>query len=161
MASDSDGSVAKIEFFNGTTKVGEDTTAPYSFDWKGVGPGTYPVTARATDNRGATTTSGVSTITVKGVNQPPKVSITSPANNASFPAGPTITISATGTDPDGTVANVEFRDGSTMLGTPDTTAPYSVTWSNVPSGGHKLTARATDNGGAITTSAAVSITVKR
>jgi hypothetical protein len=37
-ASDSDGSVSKVEFFNGATKLGEDTTAPYSFAWSGVGP---------------------------------------------------------------------------------------------------------------------------
>lgn len=37
----------------------------------------------------------------------------------------TVTIAATATDPDGTVANVQFRDGTTLLGT-DTTAPYFV-----------------------------------
>ena len=36
-ASDTDGSVTKVEFFNGTTKLGEDTTAPYTFDWGAVG----------------------------------------------------------------------------------------------------------------------------
>ena len=30
-ASDADGTVTKVEFFNGTAKLGEDTTAPYSF----------------------------------------------------------------------------------------------------------------------------------
>ena len=51
-ASDSDGSVTKVEFFNGATKLGEDTTAPYSFTWSGVAAGSYTVTARATDNLG-------------------------------------------------------------------------------------------------------------
>ena len=37
-ASDADGTVTKVEFFNGTTKLGEDTTAPYSFTWSGVAP---------------------------------------------------------------------------------------------------------------------------
>ncbi|HJW67505.1 MAG TPA: galactose oxidase-like domain-containing protein, partial [Gaiellaceae bacterium] len=32
-ASDADGTVTKVEFFDGTTKLGEDTTAPYSFTW--------------------------------------------------------------------------------------------------------------------------------
>ena len=49
--------MAKVEFFNGATKLGEDTTAPYSFTWSGVAPGTYTLTARATDNLGGTTTS--------------------------------------------------------------------------------------------------------
>ena len=45
-----------------------------------------------------------------------------------------------------------------MLGT-DTTSPYSNTWNNVAAGSYTLTAKATDNGGAITTSAPVNITV--
>ena len=42
-ASDSDGTVAKVEFFNGTTKLGQDTTAPYGFTWSGVA---HPVPTR-------------------------------------------------------------------------------------------------------------------
>jgi chitinase len=41
----------------------------------------------------------------------------------------------------------------------DTTAPYGINWSNAPAGSHALTAVATDNSGAATTSAAISITV--
>ena len=67
-ASDADGTVAKVEFFNGATKLGEDTTAPYSFTWTGVAAGTYTVTARATDDLGASTTSAPSTITVSAAN---------------------------------------------------------------------------------------------
>jgi hypothetical protein len=156
-----DGSVSKVEFFNGTTKLGEDTTAPYTYSWSGVGAGTYTLTARATDNVGATTTSAASTITVNSsTNQPPTVTITSPAAGAVFPWKPTITINATASDPDGTVASVAFYDGTTLLGT-DTTAPYSFTWRNVAQGDHTVTARATDNKGAVGTSAAVKITVQR
>ena len=54
---------------------------------------------------------------------------------------------------------MEFRDGTTLLGT-DTTAPYAFTWRNVASGSHVITARATDNGGAITTSSPIGITVR-
>ncbi len=159
-ASDSDGTVAKVEFFNGANKVGEDTTAPYSLTWSGVAAGTYTVTARATDNLGASTTSAPSTITVNTVNNiPPTVSISSPANGATFAWKPTITITATAGDPDGSVTKVEFRDGATLLGQ-DTSAPYSFTWRNVPSGNHSLTARATDNASAATTSSSVGITVK-
>ena len=54
-ASDADGTVAKVEFFNGSTNLGEDTTAPFAYSWTGVGAGTYSITARATDNLGAQT----------------------------------------------------------------------------------------------------------
>jgi hypothetical protein len=157
-ASDPDGSIAKVEFFNGATKLGEDTTAPYSLSWSGVGAGTYTLTARATDDVGFTTTSAAATITVKP-NTPPTASITSPPDRAVFDWKPTITITATANDPDGTIANVEFRDGTAVIGQ-DTTAPYSYTWRNVPSGSHVLTVRATDNVGAATTSGAVNITVR-
>src|SRR5262249_47723622 len=52
----------------------------------------------------------------------------------------------------------DFYANSTLLGT-STSAPYGITWSNVSAGTYSLTAVATDNGGAITTSGAVSITV--
>ena len=134
-ASDSDGTVTKVEFFNGTTKLGEDTTTPYGFTWSGVAAGTYTVTARATDNLGVSTTSAPVTFTVGAANSPPTVSITSPADGAVFAWKPTITITATASDPDagGGVTKVEFRDGSTLLGQ-DTTTPYSFTWRNVPAG---------------------------
>ena len=56
-ASDPDGTVTRVEFFNGTTKLGEDTTAPYTLQWNVGAAGTYTLTARATDNAGATKTS--------------------------------------------------------------------------------------------------------
>jgi hypothetical protein len=162
-ASDGDGTVTKVEFFNGATKLGEDTTAPYGFTWSGVAAGSYTLTARATDNFGGVTTSSSSRITVSSPpppNTPPTVSITAPPDAAIFTWKPTITISASASDPDGTVTRVEFlRNGTTVLGQ-DTTAPFSYTWRNVPPGSHSLTARATDNGGAVTTSSAVGITVR-
>ncbi|MDD5687375.1 MAG: FG-GAP-like repeat-containing protein [Elusimicrobia bacterium] len=53
-ASDSDGTVSKVEFFNGTTLIGTDTSSPYSYTWNPVPAGTYSITATATDNSGAT-----------------------------------------------------------------------------------------------------------
>ena len=158
-ASDTDGTVTKVEFFNGVTKLGEDTTAPFGFTWSGVGAGSYTLTARATDDLGATATSAPSRITVGTTNVPPTVSLTFPADGASFPWKPTITMTATAADSDGTVTKVEFLDGTKILGQ-DTTAPYAFTWRNVPVGTHVLTARATDNRGAVTTTSVVSITVR-
>jgi hypothetical protein len=63
-ASDPDGTVIRVEFFNGATKVGEDTTAPYTGQWNTGAAGTYTLTARATDNAGATTPSSPVTIIV-------------------------------------------------------------------------------------------------
>jgi Domain of unknown function (DUF1929)/Bacterial Ig domain len=64
-AADSDGSVVRVEFFNSATKLGEDTSAPYTTQWNSGAASTYTLTARATDNTGATTTSSPVIITVK------------------------------------------------------------------------------------------------
>jgi glucose/arabinose dehydrogenase/type 1 glutamine amidotransferase/regulation of enolase protein 1 (concanavalin A-like superfamily) len=57
-ASDADGSVAKVEFFAGDTKIGEDDTAPYAATWTAPAEeGLYELTAKATDDEGNVTTS--------------------------------------------------------------------------------------------------------
>ena len=51
-ASDSDGTVSKVEFYQGSYKVGEDTTAPYTYNWTNLAPGNYLLSAVAVDNAG-------------------------------------------------------------------------------------------------------------
>ncbi|NVO32576.1 Ig-like domain-containing protein [Hymenobacter lapidiphilus] len=63
-ASDADGSVSKVEFFNGATKLGEDLTAPYALSFTPATAGTLSLTARATDNAGAATTSATVALNV-------------------------------------------------------------------------------------------------
>ncbi len=157
-AADNGGAISKVEFFNGTTKLGEDLTSPYSFTWTNVPAGTFSLTAKATDNQGATTTSGVVTISVTTANTAPAINITGPANNASFTAGASVSLTANASDANGTITKVEFFNGATKLGE-DLTSPYSFSWPNVPAGTFTLTAKATDNQGATTTSAAVTISV--
>ncbi|MEG0186827.1 MAG: Ig-like domain-containing protein, partial [Stenotrophomonas sp.] len=93
-----------------------------------------------------------------GSNQPPVVSLTSPANGATFSAGSTVNVTANASDPDGSVSKVEFfRDGSS-IGI-DTSAPYSASWANASAGSHTLRAVATDNNNATASTATISITV--
>jgi hypothetical protein len=281
--------VSKVEFYNGTTKLGEDLSSPYTFSWANVPAGTYSLTAKATDNAGAVTTSAAVSVTVgatpsgltipgtleaenytamSGVqleatgdtgggqnvgwidtgdyldyavnvqtagtytlgfrvasvpgggqvqlrsatgtvyatasiaatggwqtwttvnatatlparaqtlrvyvaaggwnlnwisfaaptNAAPTVSLTSPAGSTVFTSPASITLNATAADTDGTVSKVEFYNGTTKLGE-DLSSPYAFSWTSVPAETYSLTARATDNTGAITTSAAVSVTV--
>ena len=63
-ATDSDGRVNKVEFYNGATKLGEDTNAPYQLSWTPTAAGTATLTARATDDDGTTTTSDPLTLTL-------------------------------------------------------------------------------------------------
>jgi hypothetical protein len=156
-AAASSGTVSKVDFYNGATKIGTDTTSPYSFAWTNVAVGAYTVTAKATDSAGAVTTSAAITVKVNA-NVAPTVSITAPANNATFVAPAAITINATAADTDGSIARVDFYNGTTLLGT-DTTSPYTYSWANVATGTYSITAKATDNLAAVTTSAAISVTV--
>jgi uncharacterized protein YkwD len=169
-ASDPDGTIAKVEFFAGATRLGEDAAAPYQFSWTNVANGTYALTAKATDNRGLAATSAAVTVTVGPAegpgpgpgpgpgNQPPTAQITQPAQGATFQRPATIAIAATASDPDGTVARVEFFDGAVKLGE-DATAPYAFSWTGAAAGTHALTVKATDNANAVGTSAPVTITV--
>src|SRR5713226_3357487 len=156
-ATDSDGYVAKVYFFDGGTLVGTATVAPYSVALTNLATGTHTLTARATDNVGLSTTSAAVSIIII-VDTPPTVTITGPANNAVFIAPANITVTATAGDADGNVAKVDFFDGATLVGTA-TAAPFGVTLANVAAGAHTLTAIATDNLGLSTTSAGVSIQV--
>jgi WD40 repeat protein len=160
-ASDADGSVAKVEFFNGSTKLGEDTTAPYGFKWAGVPKGSYTLTARATDDLGTVGRSAVRTVTVTLPNRPPTARITSPPDGALITPRPRLTITATASDPEGRLRKVEFfrADGATKLGE-DITPPYSFVWSNPPAGSDRLRVRATDIGGATGLSPPVTIRVR-
>lgn len=97
-------------------------------------------------------------VIVQQTNAAPTVSISSPASNASFTAPATVNITATAADSDGTISKVEFFNGATKLGEA-TSSPYTYSWTNVAAGTYSLTAKATDNGNASQTSAAVSITV--
>jgi len=157
-ASDSDGSVTKVEFFSGQTKLGEDTTAPFTYTWSGAGVGAYGLTARATDDLGGVTTSLASNITVNPGNAAPTVALTQPSNGATFIAPATVNLAASASDADGTVAKVEFFNGTTKLGE-DTTAPFTYAWNGVGAGTYSLTARATDDLGAGTTSVTSTISV--
>jgi len=79
-------------------------------------------------------------------NQSPRMSITSPTPGTTFTAPATVLVNATASDPDGTVARVDFQFGS--MSASDTTAPYSATFSGVAAGTYALSARVTDNQGA-------------
>ncbi|WP_375764752.1 Ig-like domain-containing protein [Archangium gephyra] len=152
--------VAKVEFYDGLTLLGTDTSTAQELNWDttGVPDGSHTLTVKAYDAAG-NVQSASRTVIVD--NTGPAVAITSPANGTTLSAlSISKTIQATASDARG-VTQVVFYDGSTVIGT-DTTAPYSVSWSILMAtkGVHTLTARATDGAGNVTTSAAVSVTIQ-
>jgi len=90
-------------------------------------------------------------------NELPSVSITSPANNATFLTGAIATITASASDKDGTISQVEFFVDGTSVGI-DKDAPYENKYTTT-TGSHILTAVAKDNKGDSTISEGVNILV--
>ncbi|MBM3757086.1 MAG: hypothetical protein FJW38_24265 [Acidobacteria bacterium] len=126
-ATPASGTIAKVDFFNGAALIATVTVAPYTTTLSSLPAGAYTITATATDSNGASSSAAVS-FTV-GAPVAPTVSISSPVNNASFTAPASVTIDATAATTQGTITQVEFYNGATLLGT-DTTSPYSFAWSN-------------------------------
>ena len=157
-ASVSNATATTVEFYNGTTKLGEDASAPYSWTIANIQQGTYSLTAKVLVSSGNLISSVVQVTAAPVPNQAPSVSLTSPANNATFTAPATIALAANASDADGTITKVEFYSGSTKLGE-DATSPYQFSWAAVGTGTYTLTVKAIDNQGATAISTAVVITV--
>jgi len=91
---------------------------------------------------------------------PPSVNITKPQDGAMFRPSETIEIEANVWDVDGTVVKVEFFANGSKIGEDNCGADgWKTNWYDHPAGTYSLTARATDDDGAATTSPAVGITV--
>ena len=58
--------ISKVEFFAGDTKIGEDTTSPYSIIWSNVYAGYYELKAIATDSSSNKGTSSPVYLNVQG-----------------------------------------------------------------------------------------------
>lgn len=157
-ASDLDGTVIKVDFFSGANLLGTVTESPFVFRVTGLEAGAHSLIARATDNRGAATSSAPVNILVRG-NQPPVVALTNPANGAQFIAPTGFDLVASASDADGTIASVEFFRGEASLGL-DTQAPYVWPVADLPVGFHIFTAKATDDRGATRISEAVTVEVR-
>jgi plastocyanin len=97
-------------------------------------------------------------------NQPPTVQITNPPSGSVRAAPASVTIQATASDPDGSVTNVQFLVGASVL-TNKSSAPFTATANNLAAGTYTLSAIASDNGGAkatnsVTISVVTPVTVR-
>ena len=112
-ASDTDGTVTKVDFFANGAPIGSDTSAPYSVAWNNVGAGSYSLTAVATDSGGAATTSNAVSITITAPATLPAgwsaadVGTTGAAGGSTFANG-TFTVTGAGADVWGTADAFQF-----------------------------------------------------
>src|SRR5262249_167228 len=63
--------VTRVQFYNGTTLLGEQTNSPYSYAWNNVFAGSYSVKARLVYDAGAILDSSVAAVTVASSRPPP------------------------------------------------------------------------------------------
>jgi hypothetical protein len=154
-ASDSDGSVTGVQYFDGATAIsGVVTAPPYTFIWTPTTLNAHTLKAVATDNAGASTPSASIGVTV---NDAPAVTVS--VSNVTSQAPGSVTLQANASDSVGGVSSVQyFANGSAISGTL-TSAPYVFTWGSVGGGTYSFTARATDTYGLTTDSGAVAINV--
>jgi hypothetical protein len=151
-----DRGVSRVDFRDGASLVGSDSTAPYSVTWSATGDGAHTITAQAFDAAG-NSASDAHSVTVD--NTGPAVVITSPSPDGVTVSG-TVVVNADATDVNG-VTKVEFLlDGA--LKSTDTSAGYAWTWdtTTATNGSHTLQARGTDAAGNVTTSAGRTVTVQ-
>lgn len=153
-ASDPDGVVLKVEFYDDTVKLGEALAAPYSLVWSNPPAGPHRMQARAVDDSGASTSSSIAMISVMTI--PPFVELTSPADGSVLVAGQDLNVAATASDADGSISRVQFFTNGVAFA--ETLAPpYWATQSNLAPGLYLLSAVATDNSGDVSTSAVVRV----
>jgi hypothetical protein len=207
-ARDLDGSVQSVEFFADGVSQGVVTNPvsilppvngpisalppmppyrPFVLIWSNAPAGAHKLSAKATDDGGASTISDPVNVQVNigppppPTNQPPIVRITSPANGSAFHQPVNLPIFAFAVDLDGGVTNVQFFAGTNNLGSghqvnavppplpPGPIQPpiiivvasnyWGLVWSNAPMGTYPLTAVATDARGASKTSDPVNVTI--
>ena len=162
-ASDSDGSVTNVSFFDGVTILGGTNNAPFTIT-SVFGSGNHALTAITTDNLGLSTTSSVVNISVSVVNIPPSVTITNPIDNATFGNTDAISVQASASDSDGSITNVQILNGNVLLRS-FVTGPFTFSGTSIGGafalGTNILKAVAIDNLGLVTTSSPVRVIIAR
>ncbi len=152
-ASDPDGTISKVEFYNGTTMIGSDSTSPFTVNFTPTTAGTYAMTARAYDNWGVTTISNTVSIVASTAPQAAQLPrITLSLSNTLFAPGATVTLTgaAAATAAGATVTRVSFYMNGTKL-IDDTVSPYNTTATLPGTGSYTFRAEVADSLGQIVT----------
>lgn len=137
------GSVTNVSLFRGNTLVGSLTAPPYIFSVSNSPVGSNSFVAVATDSIGQAGTSAAVPVLVANIG----ITITAPVDNSLYLNPSSIALAAyTALPGGGSITNVSFFVDGALIGD-DTSAPFSVTWSNITGGSHRLTASGFDDSG--------------
>jgi endo-1,3(4)-beta-glucanase len=123
----------------------------------GLSEGIYSLKLTVTNSDLVTDEDELLILVTNTANALPTVSLVTPDNNSTFTEGKPVSITANTSDFDGTIQQVSFYQNNILIST-DTSAPYAATWNPV-AGNYILTAKATDNNGAVGTSQTANVTI--
>ena len=130
--------VDHVDFYNGSTLIGTDSSSPYSVSWTTTVDGPHTLTATAYDTSG---NSASDTRAVSVDNTPPTATVTSPLGGT---VSGTVTVTADSSDPPpgSGVMSVQFLVDGNVVAT-DATVPYSASWNTAttPNGPHTIAVR--------------------
>ena len=157
LAEDADGTVTNVEFWAGPVKLADVPAAPYTYTWADAEAGAYWLMAVAVDDTGLRSLSDLVRITV-GPNQPPQVSLLSPADGARSTPAETVHLTAAASDPDGWITRIEFLTNGVKFAE-GFSGVTSIPWDQAPPGVYSITAVAADSGGILVTSAPAVVTI--
>ncbi len=157
--------MSSVQFLLDGEPIGSPvTSAPYTYNWTvgNTALGNHILSARVTDSNGIMGTAPpVSVDVVSGGGQPgnPAVTITNPTNGETVSGA--VPVAATATD-SGPISQVQFYLDGKTLGSPVTSAPYTINWDTTmaTASTHTLTAEVTDSGGNTATSSPVTVLVQ-
>jgi hypothetical protein len=151
--------LARVEFFVNGGKVGEKTSAPYSYRYTAPTiPGTYIFSARATDNAGSARDAQVSLTVAAAVGTAPTAVLITPASNITVIPNTAISLAASAISPTGTVSSVQFYVNGSPVGNPIANPPYTGSYTPTATGTYVFDAIATDDRGNTGVSRAATVT---
>jgi Bacterial Ig domain/Glucodextranase, domain B len=156
-ATDSDGSVARVEFLVDGEVFGTSTSIPYSVTWTTSVAGSHAISARAIDNQNAAVTTPPITVAIVA-SSPATVALTAPDDGQSFVVGTPIDLLATVNAIGTLIDHVVFYGDGIQIGL-SMSAPYRAVWSGATVGTHALSVRAISRDGVTSTSVDVSVRI--
>ncbi|MSU72864.1 MAG: hypothetical protein EXS43_11055 [Opitutus sp.] len=143
--------IVRVEFFVNGGKVGEDTSAPYTFRFaSGAVPGNYLLSARATDNAGAARDAQIPLTVIAQVGARPTAILITPATNSTAVPNASLSLAATATAPGGTISSVQFYVNGSPTGITTgnpSVPPYIATYMPTQPGTYVFDVIATDDRG--------------
>jgi len=143
VVNDPDSTVAQVEFLVNGVVASTLTAWPYNYDMPLTNAGVYTVQARVTDNIGNVVLSPIRQLVATQPN-PPSITITNPANGASFLPGSLVTVQATASGGGGSITRVEFFANAIVLAT-QTVAPFQTAFTPTAAGEYLIRAVVTNS----------------